>query len=69
MQQIRKNDRMLAWHMLQLARILYAMFWKVNQAPKIFEWLNKLVFMAEIYKITRNLRERRIRGLKKIGQN
>lgn len=50
--------------MIASTRILYTKLWKVEQVPRISEWLNKLIFMAEMDKITRKLREQRENGFK-----
>lgn len=42
--------------MLAAARITYAKYWKSNKSPKMREWLDKLIFFAEMDKITRKLR-------------
>lgn len=39
--------------MLTAARILYAKHWKHEQIPKISERINKLVFLAEMDKLTK----------------
>lgn len=55
--QINKTDRTLLWYMLAAARIVYAKYWKQSEIPRMVEWLNKTIFLAEIDKITRKLRE------------
>lgn len=58
MKLVQKRARTIVRYMLLSPRILYAKFWKTVQIPRTFEWLNKLIFMAEMDKITRKLRER-----------
>lgn len=54
--QIPKPDRTLAWYILAAARIILAKYWKIDKVPKTIEWLEKLIFFAEMDKITKKLR-------------
>lgn len=42
--------------MLVEARITCAKYWKKNKIPKSIEWLDKLIYFAEMDKITKKLR-------------
>lgn len=53
MRQINESDHTLTWYMITAARILFAKYWKTSKIPKISEWLEKLVFCAEMDKITK----------------
>lgn len=56
--------------MLTAARILYAKHWKHEQIPKISERINKLVFLAEMDKLTKkNWRNNKTINLKRNGTN
>lgn len=50
--------------MIVAARVVYAKYWKQKQIPKISEWDRKLLFYAEMDKITRKLREQNEIGFK-----
>lgn len=39
-----KNDKVIIWYMIAVARILYVKYWKLDKTPKTIEWLNKLIF-------------------------
>lgn len=56
MKLIKEEDRTLTWYMLIAARIVLAKYWKLKKFPKTSEWLEKLVFLAEMDKITKKLR-------------
>lgn len=57
MRQIDETDRTLVWYMLLAARTRYAKYWKLKKIPKMSKWLEKLLFFAEMEKITKKLRE------------
>lgn len=57
MRQIGEEDRTLVWYMLVAVRILYAKYWKSKKIPQTIEWLEKLVFHAEMDELTKKLRE------------
>lgn len=42
--------------MLAGARITFAKYWKMDKIPKMIEWLEKLIFFAEIDKITKKFK-------------
>lgn len=54
LRQIPGADRTLMWYMLAVARMVFAKHWKLNKIPRGIEWLNKLVFFADMDKITKN---------------
>lgn len=57
LQQIDKADRMIIWYMIVAACVVYAKYWKQTRISSTTEWLNKLLFYAEMDKLTRKLRE------------
>lgn len=49
-------DRTLIWYMLAAARILFARYWKEERIPEIYGWKAKLIYIAEMDKLTKKLR-------------
>lgn len=52
-----ETDRILTWYMITATRVLYAKYWKTTKIPRISEWLEKLIFCAEMDKITKKMRD------------
>lgn len=57
LREIDKEDRTLTWYSIVAARLTYAKYWKTEKIPKTSEWMEKLMYLAEMDKITKKLRE------------
>lgn len=56
MEEFKPEDRTIIWYMLAAARILLAKYWKSEKTPELFEWKAKLIYMADVDKLTKKLR-------------
>lgn len=57
LEEIQKKDRTLVLYLLAAARILYAKYWESTEIPDIYEWKAKIIYMCEMDKLTKRLRD------------
>ena len=62
-----KTKAALTGYMTTVARLSYAQYWKVKQAPIIGELLLKVLNMAEMAKVSDLVKDRALINLKKLG--
>lgn len=57
MEMTNSRDRVLLWYMITAARLIFAQHWKQEKIPETWHWIQKMMPMIEMDKLTRKSRE------------
>lgn len=61
---IKSRDRISLWHLLTAARLQYAKLWKQREIPSTKDWIQSVIQMIEMDKLSRKAREQDSEGFK-----
>lgn len=57
-----KQDRISMWHLLTAARLQYAKLWKQKVVPSLENWIQSVIQMIKMDKLTWKIREQDPKG-------
>lgn len=50
-------DRTALWYTIVVARLLYAQCWKQEKIPEIGDWVQKMIHLVEMDKMTKKIKD------------